>query len=152
MMTLIERLKKIMERETLTPGNFADKIGVAPATISHILSGRNKYPSAEVLLRLHDSYPDVDLNWLLTGEGMMVKGNPDSLFTGSLFPPENPINPVKSSIGPENSKEMAPNNLQNEDNTIVKQEIIYKEKPVRKIAEIRIFFDDGTFETFTPAK
>ena len=28
MMTLIERLKKIMERETLTPGNFADKIGV----------------------------------------------------------------------------------------------------------------------------
>ena len=152
MMTLIERLKKIMERENLTPGNFADKIGVAPATISHILSGRNKYPSAEVLLRMHDSYPDVDLNWLLTGEGMMVKGNPDSLFTGSLFPPENPINSIKSTLSSENRKEISSDNLPNDDKPIVKQEIIYKEKPARKIAEIRIFFDDGTFETFTPAK
>ena len=67
-MTLIERLKMILERVNLTPGGFADKIGVAPATISHILSGRNKYPSAEVMLRMHESYPDIDLNWFLTGE------------------------------------------------------------------------------------
>ena len=140
-----------MERENITPGNFADKIGVAPATISHIISGRNKYPSAEVMLRLHDTYPDVDLNWLLTGEGMMVKGDPDSLFTGTLFP-EKPINPVKSTEIDENRKEIGQNSAQNDGNPIVKQEIIYKEKPARKIAEIRIFFDDGTYETFTPAK
>ena len=151
MMTLIERLKLIMDREKLTTGNFADKIGVAPATISHILSGRNKYPSADVLLRLHESYPDVDLNWLLTGEGMMVKGDPDSLFTGSLFP-ENPKIPTKSTTKGENRKEIGSEMPQNADNTIVKQEIIYKERPQRKIAEIRIFFDDGTYETFTPNK
>lgn len=34
---------------------------------------------------------------------------------------------------------------------IVKQEIIYKERPPRKITEIRIFFDDNTYETFKPA-
>ena len=33
---------------------------------------------------------------------------------------------------------------------IVKQEIIYKERPPRKITEIRIFFDDNTYETFKP--
>ena len=150
-MTIIERLKMILERVKLTPGNFAEQIGVAPATISHILKGRNKYPSAEVLLRLHDTYPDIDLNWLLTGEGMMVKDNPDSLFTGTLFD-DNLIKSTKSTTDGENRKEIASESTKNTDNTIVKQEIIYKEKPVRKIEEIRIFFDDGTYETFTPNK
>lgn len=150
-MTIIDRLKLILERVNLTPGNFADKIGVAPATISHILSGRNKYPSAEVMLRLHETFPDIDLNWLLTGEGTLVKDDPDSMFTGSLFG-DNLLNATKSTAESENRKENSLETEKNTDNPIVKQEIIYKEKPVRKIAEIRIFFDDGTYETFTPNK
>ncbi|MBO7419257.1 MAG: helix-turn-helix transcriptional regulator [Bacteroidaceae bacterium] len=141
----------ILERVKLTPGNFAVQIGVSQATISHILNGRNKNPSAEVLLRLHETYPDIDLNWLLTGEGMMVRDNPDSLFTGTLFD-DNLIKPTKSASETENRKEMPSESAQNADNTIVKQEIIYKERPVRKIEEIRIFFDDGTYEAFTPNK
>jgi len=151
MMTIIDRLKLILERVNLTPGNFADKIGVAPATISHILSGRNKYPSAEVMLRLHETFPDIDLNWLLTGEGTLVKDDPDSMFTGSLFG-DNLLNATKSTTESENRKENSLETEKNTDNPIVKQEIIYKEKPARKIAEIRIFFDDGTYETFTPNK
>ncbi len=150
-MTIIDRLKLILERVNLTPGNFADKIGVAPATISHILSGRNKYPSAEVMLRLHETFPDIDLNWLLTGEGTLVKDDPDSMFTGSLFG-DNLLNATKSTTESENRKENSLETEKNTDNPIVKQEIIYKEKPARKIAEIRIFFDDGTYETFTPNK
>ena len=150
-MTIIDRLKLILERVNLTPGNFADKIGVAPATISHILSGRNKYPSAEVMLRLHETFPAIDLNWLLTGEGTLVKDDPDSMFTGSLFG-DNLLNATKSTTESENRKENSLETAKNTDNPIVKQEIIYKEKPVRKIAEIRIFFDDGTYETFTPNK
>ena len=150
-MTIIDRLKLILERVNLTPGNFAEKIGVAPATISHILSGRNKYPSAEVMLRLHETFPAIDLNWLLTGEGTLVKDDPDSMFTGSLFG-DNLLNATKSTAESENRKENSLETAKNTDNPIVKQEIIYKEKPVRKIAEIRIFFDDGTYETFTPNK
>lgn len=149
MMTIIDRLKLILERVNLTPGSFADKIGVAPATISHILSGRNKYPSAEVMLRLHETYPDIDLNWLLTGEGTLVKDDPDSMFMGTLFG-DNPLNTTKSTAEAKNRKENALESPKIDDNTIVKQEIIYKERPIRKIVEIRIFFDDGTYETFTP--
>lgn len=148
-MTIIDRLKLILERVNLTPGSFADKIGVAPATISHILSGRNKYPSAEVMLRLHETYPDIDLNWLLTGEGTLVKDDPDSMFMGTLFG-DNPLNTTKSTAEAKNRKENALESPKIDDNTIVKQEIIYKERPIRKIVEIRIFFDDGTYETFTP--
>ena len=34
----------------------------------------------------------------------------------------------------------------------VVQDVICKEKRVRKITEIRIFFDDNTYETFSPSK
>jgi plasmid maintenance system antidote protein VapI len=56
----------IMDREKLTAGAFAESIGVAQATISHILGPRNKYPSTEVILRLHQRYTDINLEWLLT--------------------------------------------------------------------------------------
>ena len=61
----------IMDREKLTAGAFAESIGVAQATISHILGSRNKYPSTEVILKLHQCYKDINLEWLLTGEGNM---------------------------------------------------------------------------------
>ena len=57
------------------------------------------------------------------------------------------------SNGPEeskNRKEIALETALKSPKEIVKQEIIYKERPPRKITEIRIFFDDNTYETFKP--
>ena len=52
----------------------------------------------------------------------------------------------------ENRKEFALRGTENVAKGVVKQEIRYIEKPVRKITEIRIFFDDNTYETFRPEK
>lgn len=142
----------VMDRERLTAGAFAESIGVAQATISHILGPRNKYPSTEVILRLHQRYTDINLEWLLTGKGNMsndsdLTGNPG--FVYPLFA-DNPENHPEGTKGTENRKETALESLQNQSKDIVKQEIIYKERPPRKITEIRIFFDDNTYETFKP--
>jgi len=64
------RLKNWMESESLKPSALADNIGVNRATISHILSGRNK-PSIDFLQKLLHSYPDLNANWLITGIGYM---------------------------------------------------------------------------------
>ena len=64
------RLKKWMEYEDLKSSAFADKICVNRATISHILSGRNK-PSIDFLEKLLYVYPEVNANWLITGIGYM---------------------------------------------------------------------------------
>ena len=72
-------------------------------------------------------------------------------YQPSLFD-ENPVNPSKETINPENRKEMALRTAENAPKEIVKQEIRYIEKPARKITEIRIFFDDNTYETFRPEK
>lgn len=145
----------IMDREKLTAGAFAESIDVAQATISHILGPRNKYPSTEVILRLHKRYSDINLEWLLTGEGEMSNNNnkskDNSGFDYPLFA-DNPENPSNRSEEIENRKEIALESPKIATKEIVKQEIIYKERPPRKITEIRIFFDDNTYETFRPEK
>lgn len=65
-----ERLKNWIESEGLKPSLFADIIGVNRATISHILSGRNK-PSIDFLEKLLNAYPNVNANWLISGIGYM---------------------------------------------------------------------------------
>ena len=137
-MSIKDRFKMIMDREKLTAGAFAESIGVAQATISHILGSRNKYPSTEVILKLHQCYKDINLEWLLTGKGNMSN---DSSSTES---------PSYEPNVSENRKEIALETAQKPTKEIVKQEIIYKERPPRKITEIRIFFDDNTYETFKP--
>lgn len=156
-MSIKDRFKMIMDREKLTAGAFAESIGVAQATISHILGPRNKYPSTEVILRLHQRYNDINLEWLLTGQGEMSNTSSDSdpsIESGFDYPlfAENSVNPSKEAGSAENCKEIALETPVNATKEIVKQEIIYKERPPRKITEIRIFFDDNTYETFKPEK
>ena len=62
------------------------------------------------------------------------------------------IIPPNGTVTPENRREMPLESSQNTPKEIVKQEIRYIEKPSRKITEIRIFFDDNTYETFRGEK
>ena len=66
-----KRLKNWMESEGLKSSEFADTIGVNRATISHILSGRNK-PSIDFFEKLLHAYPNLNSNWLITGIGYMT--------------------------------------------------------------------------------
>ena len=66
------RIQKWMQEKGLNSSGFADHIGVNRATISHILSGRNK-PSIDFLEKMIKAFPDMNLNWVLSGEGFMYK-------------------------------------------------------------------------------
>lgn len=156
-MEIKDRIKMIMEREKVPPRVFAETIGVQQSTLSHILNDRNK-PSLEVVMKVHQKYNYVNLEWLLYGKGeMMASANelslsPDSDYQQPSLFDENPVNSSKESLAPENRKEMAFKNAENTPKEVVRQEIRYIEKPARKITEIRIFFDDNTYETFRPEK
>lgn len=162
-MDIKDRIKLIMEREQLSSKVFADTIGVQQSTLSHVLSGRNN-PSLDVVMKVHQAYSDVALEWLLYGKGELPASMDDAAKTqepllhanGAGFQPslfdENPkISPKETSVA-ENRKENAVQTLENNLKEVVKQEIRYVEKPARKIKEIRIFFDDNTYETFRPEK
>ena len=66
------RLKKVLEHYELSASLFADKIGVQRSSISHILSGRNK-PSLDFILKVTNTFSEVDIYWLLNGKGVFPK-------------------------------------------------------------------------------
>lgn len=53
-------LKDFIERHKITNGKLADQLQVPSATISHLLSGRNK-PSLDFIQKLISNYPTLDL-------------------------------------------------------------------------------------------
>jgi transcriptional regulator with XRE-family HTH domain len=134
-MDINERFKLVMEQKGLSVGSFAKTIGVAQATVSHILSGRNK-PSTDVILLLYDRYPDVSLEWLLTGKGEPTElSAPLSEDGGGILP----------LFQADDHQPTAPTELP-------KTEIVYRERPPRKITAIYIYYDDNTFEVLKPEK
>lgn len=71
-MSLNERISKVIEYSNLTPSEFADEIDVQRSSISHITSGRNK-PSLEFIIKIKSRFPELLWDWLVTGEGEMIK-------------------------------------------------------------------------------
>ena len=151
-----ERIIKIMQKEEMSAVQFAEKIEISPSSLSHILNGRNK-PSLEVVMKIHKACTYVNLLWLLYGEGEMENQEnapvpEDSAISGMMMYGESPIFASNGTEDLENRKEMAPKSPVFAPKEIVREEIKYIEKPARKITEIRIFFDNGTYETFRPDK
>ena len=70
-----KRLQQFLSAENISQSQFADKIGVTKASVSHILSGRNK-PGFEFIESMADCYPNLNLDWLIGGKGRMYK-SPD---------------------------------------------------------------------------
>lgn len=146
-----DRILQIIQQEQLTNAEFAEKIGVSASSLSHILGGRNN-PSLEVVMKIHKSFPYINIEWLLYGEGVMRNDAPVPIGIEMSEAPENPIFPEQLSEMPEYRREIGLEKGENSPKPIVKEEIRYIERPQRKITEIRIFFDNGTYETFRPEK
>ena len=190
-----ERIREIIEREGMGQSQFADYIGVNRPTLSHILAGRNN-PSMEVVMKIHQKFPKINVLWLLDGMGSydgdamtdypgatlkenyevgnepssdeptfqsvyaqdmhsssspsVAGGQPQSRFyQGELFA-ENAVFATESTGAAKNRKE-TPLQTPQRVPYLSDTQIEYARKTLqRKIVEIKIFFDDGTYETFRP--
>lgn len=115
-----KRLQKVIDFYDETASSFAEKIGVQRSSISHILSGRNK-PSLDFVMKVLNSYPEVELYWLLNGKGQF----PNSTQNISDLPNSN----LTNSINEPSSTPSHPN---------------------AEIDKIVIFYKDGTFKSYLP--
>ena len=151
-----DRIIQIMQKEEMTAAQFAERIGLSPSSLSHILNGRNN-PSLDVVMKIHKACNYVNLPWLIYGEGKMEgqleppKQDDSSISGISLFD-ESAFFTTDGTDERENRKEMPLKQPVFTPKEIVREEVKYIEKPARKITEIRIFFDNGTYETFRPEK
>lgn len=70
-MDIVARLKRYMEKNGIPVSVLADTAQISRPTLSQILSGRNKKVSNEVISKLHAAFPDLNIMWLLFGDGDM---------------------------------------------------------------------------------
>ena len=172
-----ERIELLMKSYDLSPSQFAERAGIQRASVSHILSGRNK-PSLEVMLKVYDAFPGVDMKWLMTGVGeepvRHVAANQAPIADDTLFAsidtasqrPQQVENSLFTPVVETAHEEAKPRR------TPVQQPVREKAvpdarprrtsanrlaqmaamQPEKKIKEIRIYYSDGTYETLVPEK
>ena len=166
-MTDKEKIELIIQEKHLNNTQFCNEVCIAPGTLSHILSGRTQ-PTLNILRSIVQAFSDINPAWLFYDQEPMYKNsdsptpeheesdptylnnsmedvpsNEDgqlSLFASAPTPAPVSTSRRASSSAPAPS----PINVQD----IVAETLKQQQKPPRKVVEVRIFFDDGTFETF----
>ena len=143
----IKRLEIILEYYSISASSFADTIGVQRSALSHLLSGRNK-PSLDFVMRINESYPDVDLYWLLNGMGNF----PSHEKPKNDGPLPSPVIEIKSnesldlfSVSEPNSKEDKKTENINDLRTSMRSQ---HQEDKSLIDRIVIFYKDGTFKSY----
>ncbi len=81
-MDIVDRLMTFKDYTGLSSSQFADKAGIPRPTLSQFLNGRNKRLSDDLTAKLHTAYPELNVLWLLFGEGSMVKGSNNEISEG----------------------------------------------------------------------
>jgi transcriptional regulator with XRE-family HTH domain len=123
-----KRLQKILDFYGVTATSFSEKIAFNRSTISHLLSGRNK-PSLEFVMKVLQTYPEVDLYWLLYGKGS--------------FP--TPLNKVNTQIKATSKQNTLPG--VEAENSIF-ENMALKNSNTSAIERIILCYKDGTFKQY----
>lgn len=168
-MDIVDRLVKFRDYTGLSNSQFADQALIPRPTLSQFLNGRNKRLSDEFIAKLHAAYPNLDVMWLLFGEGDMLSDENIKISESSQV--QN--SPISSPQKHEN-KEVAPPSIV--DNHSAQQQTIYTtaeqnmvESPInhtfdasgggiltvaadsgKAIRSIMVFYSDNSYETFVP--
>lgn len=194
-----------MDELQLSQQDFAMKLGISPASLSSIFTGRTN-PTNNHVQAIHAAFPNISVNWLMFGEGRMYvigdaplgdaplsenddvanrtsllpssEGRADdvsatsaggSSFAGGLFSAEatsaertassqiiapQPIESeyARAASGRQNSAQRRAGAVYGSEPNHISGTAMKFDKQMRKIKEIRVFFDDGTYEAFVPSK
>lgn len=71
-MDIVSRLKTFINYLNIPVTQFADTCSIPRPTLSQLLNGRNKKVSDELIGKIHDSFPQLSVLWLMFGEGDML--------------------------------------------------------------------------------
>ena len=162
-----DRIRQIMESQHMTQQVFAEYISQSPATLSSIFNGRTR-PTLNIVEAIKKKIPNISTDWLMFGSGDMYLPDPGANADTSLPQEEAPLSGENGSLfqNPMLDFEATPSNMsgngayptQNFNSVkttrsdLTPKEIKIVDKPQRKIIEIRVFYDDQTFDVFEPKK
>lgn len=136
------RLQQFLSAENISQSQLAEILGVARASVSHILSGRNK-PGFDFILNMTNRFPALNIEWLISGKGRMY-----NTPTTTLYDPHSVVEEIPSQINfteeIQDFSEIATESASPKVNTLDSK----AQQPTtqRSISKILVFYTDGTFQ------
>lgn len=174
-----DRIRQIMEAQHMNQQTFAQFTGIGSASLSSIFTGRTR-PTLNHVDAIIDKFPNVNPMWLLKGIGGMFLLNNDNATeqpasqngdsptpsqassqsqAGDIFSSANVSAEPSLFDQPQTSAPRASSSALTTHNTLPNfrfetemRQQTQPPTPPRKITEIRIFYDDQTWESFVPKK
>lgn len=165
-MDIVARLKQYIEYLGMPITQFADTAQIPRPTLSQILNGRNKKISNEVISKLHDAFPSLNVMWLMFGDGNIEscenmqtsepQNTPISLFGDEfLIENEHVASDKKQKTIERKQEQTRQNDVQKEENTIstssVPEMVTPNSDSLKKVEMIMVYYSDKSFEVFKPA-
>lgn len=153
-----DRIYQIMQSQQMTQRDFANALSISPSSLSSIFNGRTS-PTTNTVQAIHRRFPEISIKWLMFGEGEMLassaEGTPDApdAASGSGAPDESVRHSEPIVTSSDDGYTMEVRDIDSKQAPVVIRETVkYIDKPQRHITEIHVFYDDGTFETFSARK
>ena len=162
-----DRIRQIMESQHMTQQVFADSLGLGAATLSSIFNGRTR-PTLNVVEAIKKKIPNISTDWLMFGSGDMYLQpdaptgpenglvNQDVLGSDQHPSTQNPMLDFDSQVSPTpqiaSVQPQIYNGVRSTRMEMAREEVKTIDKLQRRIVEIRVFYDDQTYDTFVPAK
>ena len=161
-----DRIRQIMESMHMTQQVFAQFLEIAPASLSGIFNDRTK-PTLNTIEAIKKKIPNINTDWLMFGTGEMYVGDAASQTTvspatqsteGGLFDTvlDFPVSDTSPSSQPAaGNRTPVPssyNSVKSTHQEIRREDLKIVDKPARRVVEIRVFYDDQTWESFLPTK
>ena len=152
----------------MTQQEFSQFLEMSPASLSSIFTGRTK-PTLNVVESIKNKFENINLEWLMFGEGSMFNQNEDGEGNDTTLPSDasedemqmdpntsvfNQDAQVRNNMmydnGMSNGNRNSSRNSNSTSNDAGITGMKYFNNNRRKIKEIRVFYDDQTYESFVP--
>ena len=166
-MDIASRLVEFKNYCGLTNSEFCDMTNIPRPTLSQFLSGRNKRLSDNLAARIHEGFPNLNMMWLLFGEGDMLIDQSLEMIS------KNPLKENDGNTKDERQHEHSTDGQQSlfdqdmEPVSAEKKEVFKEKKEVsvdapyatvvrastsKMVNHIMVFYTDGSWDEFRPIK
>lgn len=162
-----ERILEIIKVKNLNNIQFCSATGISPASLSHITSNRSK-PTLSILRNVIAGFPDINPEWVMMGTGSMFRegvssSKPDSETGGQEASRTRPDSERMNSLfpmGDDGAAQQKPDRRGRKDSDgdgmqlsnaaieAVVASTLKKMRQEKRVVEVRVFYDDETYEVF----
>jgi len=155
--TMKDRIRLIMESQHMTQKTFANFIGMSEGSLSSVFNGRTR-PTLNIVEAIKNKIPAINTDWLMFGRGQMYADGNDAADVqqpgGNVVrkEPEIEFSGTDAVPQPTSKQQLISQGVIVTPNNSAKQDLNFFDKHQRKITEIRVFYDDQTWESFVPKK